>query len=133
MEHEAYEAEKARIERFYQKWREPLGLDGWDVARTYHDGPYVQEGGVESGTASTHVMWEYRYAALSFNIQKTRELPDERLEDVVLHECMHILLHELRPLREQGADATIANAYDRMHEERVATSLAWAFMRARET
>ncbi len=121
MKDEAYEAEKARIEGFYARWRSVLGLDGWDVARSYFDGEYVKGHGETSDAAagSASVRWEYRHATLSFNVQNTRDLDDAEMEAIVVHECMHILLHEMR-------DDT---ATDIKHEERVATSLAWAFMR----
>ena len=57
-----HEEQQARVEAVYAKWADRLGLYGWDVTRTYHDGQYIQGDGVASGeaAASTNAQWEYR-------------------------------------------------------------------------
>ena len=118
---DSMDEEQARLEGFYSKWSESLGLDQWDVTRHYFDGEFVQGDGAPSvaAAASTHVQWEYRHASISFNMRLTTPLTDERAEALVLHEAMHVLLNEMR---EDGMK----------HEERVATTLSWAFMRTEQ-
>lgn len=111
-------AQQKRIEKLWKKWCDRLGMYGWDVTRTYHDGPYIQADGLNSdgGVASTSARWQYKHGAIAFDVTQTAKLSDERLEYVVVHEIMHIWLNEMRS---DGLD----------HEERVATELAWAFLR----
>jgi len=124
-----YETEKERVESVYQKWRPILGLDSWDIARNFHDGEFVEDDGSPSqgAVASTAARWQYQHGSIDFNLRRTADLPENRLEGVVIHECMHILLNEMRSLCTKGHKIAIK------HEERVCTMLAWAFMRTQMT
>ena len=112
--------QRRRIERFWKKWRRTLGLDEWETALNFNDGEYIQQDGEASGeaVASAHARWQYRHASVSFNLERVARLDEEDLEQMVIHEAMHIILNEMR---EEGVK----------HEERVASSLAFAFMRSR--
>lgn len=124
MTDEEYEAERARIRAIYDRWEPVLGLDAWLITLDYHTGPYVCADGTPSGnayaTAAPH--WDYQSASLSFNLQKTRTEDDDDLEDIVVHECVHVLLHELR--------GTAAMDDHQEHEEHAATMITRALIRA---
>ncbi len=38
-------SQQRRMERLWKKWRDRLGLYGWDVTRTYHAGDFIQADG----------------------------------------------------------------------------------------
>lgn len=110
-------SQQRRMERLWRKWGDRLGLYGWDVVRTYHDGDFIQADGRPSTDAagSTHVDWEYRQASIAWNTQALSKYDDAHAEVMIVHEIMHILLNEMRET-------------DIKHEERVATTLAWNFV-----
>ncbi len=113
-----HEEQQERVEAMWEKWRDRLGLASWLVNRDYHDGEYVQGDGRSSSDAiaSADVDWAYQRATLSFNLQKVEHQDDAALENVIVHEAMHILINELR---EDGMK----------HEEHACTMLAWALIR----
>ncbi len=112
------EEQQARIEAIWERWHSRLGMYGWDIGRSYHDGPYTQQDGLPSGdaVASTHVRWPYKSGSIAWNTALTEGIDDEHLEGILVHEVMHVWLSEMRS---RGLE----------HEERVATELAWAFLR----
>lgn len=127
-----HEEQQARIEAIYARWRPVLGLDEWEVRRDYHDGHFVTNDDEVSGEAlaSTSVQWEYRRAQIAWNTRFAEESDDDGLEYAVVHEAMHILLNGQRAMRERGD--TVGREYERLFEEHTATTLAWAFIRAKE-
>ena len=124
-----HEAERGRVEAVYQKWRPILGLDSWEVTRRYHDGTFVEADGSpsENAAASTLARWEYQHASIDFNLRLIADEDDEHLAYIIIHECMHILINEMRSLCTKGHKIAIK------HEERVCTMLAWGFMRTQMT
>ncbi len=113
-----HKTQQARLERIWRRWHGRLGMYGWDIRRDYHDGEFVAQDGEASGQAlaSTHVDWRYKHGSIAWNTALAAGMDDERLEYALVHEIMHVWLHEMRT---EGLD----------HEERVATELAWAFLR----
>lgn len=113
-------AERKRIRAIAKRWYRPLGLDEWRLTTKYTVGPLIVDGRVSPEVVGcATVRWEYRDAVLEFNLEKTAGLSDEDLEEVYLHEAMHILVNELR---EEGI----------AHEERVCSGLAFVLMRLRK-
>jgi len=110
--------QRRRVERLWKAWHGRLGMYGWDIRRTYHEGDFITQDGLPSGpaVAVTSVDWRYKHGSIAWNLVEVAKLDDERLEYCVVHEIMHVWLHEMRT---RGLD----------HEERVATELAWAFLR----
>ena len=119
MKDEEYEAQKSRILALIDKWVTPLGLRWWRLNFDYNrDGSGMEKDSpIERLAGRTFVNWRYLEATLEFNMSELAALDDERLEYVFVHELMHVLLHEMRS-DEEGID----------HEERVATTLARAFI-----
>lgn len=113
-----HERQEKRIRALYKKWAPLLGMGEWDVTMRFHDGQYVQPDGVASGSAigTSSTDWEYRRSTIDWNTSLCALETDDRMEGHVIHECMHVLLGEMD---EDGVK----------HEERVVTSLMWAFLR----
>lgn len=117
-----WKAERKRIRRIGKKWRHVLALYEWDLTTHFVDGPLIVDGTLAPDAAGcASVDWQYRHADVSFNLEKTAKLTDTKLEEVYLHEMMHVLLHEMRE-----------HDPELKHEERVASTLAFAFMRTRK-
>lgn len=114
-----WKAERKRIRKIANRWYRPLGLDEWRLTTRYTQGNLIVDGAVSSAAVGmASVRWQYREAELDFNLEKTAKLSDEDLEEVYIHEVMHVLLNEMR---EEGIE----------HEERTAQTLMFAFMRLR--
>lgn len=113
-------AERKRIRAIAKRWYNVLALYEWDLSTKFVDGSLIVDGALNHDAAGcASVDWEYRQATLQFNVQQTARMTDSELENVYVHEIMHVLLHEMR---EDGIK----------HEERTASTLAFAFMRARK-
>lgn len=126
-----YRRQKRRVERVFDRWRAPLGLGWWRVGLVWsrerdrvRPDTDVAANGVEVTAARTTVSWPYREATIEFFLPALEDVSDERLEYIVVHECMHILVNEMRWV-DGGADNI-------EHEERVVTDLAKAFRWVRD-
>ena len=110
--------QQARVERYLQKWVEPLGLSNWRFRYFYYGGPYKDGNGAvkENRLASCEPNWPYMIADLRFDLSEVGS-KDEQVEETVIHELLHCILSECEV---EEVD----------HEERVATMLARAFLRA---
>lgn len=115
-----HDRERKRIRRIFREWRDRLFLADWKVVTAYEDGEFVSGDGEASGeaVATCHADWRYRHATMTFNTRRTRDMDDETLTQTVIHEAMHIHLHEMRFYDEGGIG----------HEERTATTLAQIVM-----
>jgi len=67
--------------------------------------------------------WRYMMFEIWVNLPPLRELSEETIEHMVVHECMHVFLNELRI---EGSEQ------HNNHEERVATMLENAFLYVRD-
>ena len=118
-----WKRQRRRIRALLKKWRFVLTLDEWDITNNFVDGPIVVDGEVSSdAVASARVRWEYRRATLSWNTQEVAKLNDADLEEVFLHESMHVLLNEMREVVAGNIKA----------EERSATTFALVVRRVLE-
>ena len=117
-----YRREKARVEKLLKAWTYDLGLRWWKLKFHYFREPlppYEGEGSSADAAMDCRADWRYTRAGIRVNLLATKELSDDDLEWAVVHECMHVFLHEMR---EGGLE----------HEERVASTLASAFLWARD-
>lgn len=126
MDDAEYEGLKGRVLALCEYWQKRLGLKWWDIDQTFvRDASEFSTDGAPTPETAANCFAEWRYlrARVSFNMHKiyTHELPDEKLEEVVVHEFCHVLVNEMR-----GADFDIA------HEERVCTTLSKAFIWTRD-
>ena len=121
---------QARIETIAHEWKECLGLSWWNVSFHYYrdSGVYAESGeNLSPGSkAYTSASWAYLDAAIHFNLSGLFDYNDTQLEEVVVHELTHILVHEMR------SGTRCDCPYDIRHEERVCTTLQRAFVWTKE-
>jgi hypothetical protein len=111
---------KDMIKAAFKKWLKPLGLLWWDVKINLRDDPeeisqhFRDPGDDEVVAAVTYVKWQYASASIDVNVPAFAGLDQNKIERIVVHECCHILVNEMR----EG---------EIHHEERVVTQLTKAF------
>lgn len=129
-----HEEQKARIRGLFDRWRNVLSLDEWEVTLEYTNGAFIKRDGVSSGKAMavTFTDWEYRRSTIQWNTDITDCQDDDELEYALVHEAMHVLLNGQRALRERSEGGDAYRAYESLFEEHTATTLARAFIRAKE-
>ena len=125
-----FEALRHRLLAVLERWRSPLGLNWWRLTYEYDRTgqdlrlPESSPAGLKTFVAAeTTPDWKYLHATILFNMPKLQEADDEYMEYIVVHELMHVLLHETREGRSEDGW---------LHEERVATTLAHAFIWTRQ-
>lgn len=91
-------------------WRANTGLSFWNINVQFAD--YL-DGGCTAGSCAAN--WKYLNATLTFSDDAIKNMDRNELEELVVHEMMHMLLNEMREGKIK-------------HEERVATQLQKAFM-----
>lgn len=120
-----YNKQKKRIQLLHKKWHDTLGLSWWRVTYAYsregigkHEAAYESESAGMIG-AMCETDSNYLTATITFYLPNLAEISDDILEEIFLHECMHILIN---PMSHKDKSA---------EEERVATmlarALAWAY------
>lgn len=107
-----------RAKRAFGKWMEPLGLLWWDLTIRYYDEPIeiinrFDWDNDHITVARTLADWRYGTATIDVNVPALKDMSDEEIERVAVHELIHILVNEMR----EG---------DIKHEERVVTALTKA-------
>lgn len=121
-----FEAQKGRLRELAQRWAKPLGLGWWEITHEYaRDGYEPPKEPADGAKSVAHCKpdWRYAHALIVWNMAAVADTEDEELEYIFVHELMHIFLHEMRWYdHEHGLD----------HEERVATTLAKAFLWLRD-
>ena len=126
-----FEQLKGRIDTIIDEWRECLGLNSWHILFYYHrdSGAYIESGeGLTAGSkAHTSALWAYLDATIHFNLSGLIAYTDAELEVVVVHEYMHIFVHEMRSVTNCECEQ-----FDIRHEERVCTTLQRAFVWTKE-
>ena len=94
-----FASEQRRIRAVAKRWKDTIALGAWKIDFTYHDGPYVIDGAMNSeAVGSCLARWQYQTAHLEFNTQETAALEDAALEEYVVHELVHALVNEMRPM-----------------------------------
>ena len=124
-----FAAQQSRLRVLSDRWLKPLGLGWWKIdvayAREEYRPPDHAGTSKDDSVAHCHVDWRYVEACITWNMPKLPELNDDELEMAFCHECAHILLHEMRWTADNSADSLD-------HEERVASTLAKAFLWLRD-
>lgn len=124
-----FDPQKKRIQVLADKWLAPLGLLWWRIDIEYSRGPLIIDGKPSEETiGKASVKWEYQAATLSFNLAKFVSFTDEEAEAVFVHECCHVLVHQMREWCQ--TETLPADTMDRVmkHEEYVVSSMAKAFI-----
>ena len=115
------ERARALVEASLKKWLKPLGLLWWDVQVHFYDDPadivnvFKCDEDQVIVVARTYVTWQYATANLHFNLIALVGMSDDKVERIVVHELVHILINEM-------------NEQEQHHEERVVTGLTKAFL-----
>lgn len=134
MNDKEYNEQRDRLLTLADKWIAPLGLKWWHVKFEYSRESLSTQGQKASGRscqAQTIVDWEYLNATITFDMQAIVDESDKELESTFVHECCHILIHEMRMWA--GPEFTREKQDEAIkHEERVVTLLAKAFLWTRE-
>jgi hypothetical protein len=92
-----YQTQKNRVRKLWDKWFKPLGL-GWWAVDLYRERERDEEQPSQIGKTETR--WQYRSAAVSFNLPIVADLDDTRLEEAIVHEMTHILVGGIHDLRD---------------------------------
>jgi hypothetical protein len=102
------------IQEYAVWWTKVLGLGHWDLSFKCADGTIEPASG-DTVAGEANVSWKYENAVITFYPDVLKDMSEDEIEKLVVHELMHVFLNEMR---EEGID----------HEERVATMLAKAFL-----
>jgi hypothetical protein len=123
-----YAEQKDRIIALSDKWLKPLGLGWWDIRLTFQRSGYMEpkQNTRDRSVAKCDCDWRYGHAEITFNMPLVAEQNDDDMENIVVHELMHVFLNEMRWARQDGQD-------DIDHEERVASTLTKALLWLRES
>lgn len=123
-----FEEQKARLKVLVDRWVKPLGLGWWKIDMEYAREEYrpAKENTRDAEVAHCACDWRYGEACITWNMPKLPGLNDDELEWAFVHELMHIFLNEQRWTADNSADSLD-------HEERVASTLAKAFVWLRES
>ena len=101
--------------RWWVRW---TGLGYWRVNTVWKEVIQMDHGGYN--TAALCVCdWRYQEATITFGMEKIRQIKRSDIEQLIVHELMHVFLNEMRA---EGIE----------HEERVATQLQKAFLWVRD-
>lgn len=95
-----YRKQKARVKKFWGKWFNTLGLHWWGID-LYWQRERNEDEPSELGHTSSN--WQYRTAAVTFNIPVVAEINDDKLEEAVVHEMTHILVAPIQDFRDDQA------------------------------
>lgn len=126
MDDKEYEAQKARVKALIDKWLTPLYLKWYDLDIDWHREKHCEH---PDDAFRVNSRWRYADATIYAYLPNIVDYDDEHLELVFIHECMHIVVNEMRPM---DGDAH-AHPDDWLeHEERVCTMLAKAFQCVRD-
>lgn len=123
--------QRKRLSVLADKWITPLGLKWWKIDLVYAREPLDSSKPGFYCQAKTSVAWEYLDAKITFAMAEIADVSDDKLEEIFVHECCHILVNEMRmwapeEVSKEKMDEAIK------HEERVVCGLASAFLWTRE-
>lgn len=115
-----YEKERRRVRKLWDKWFRPIGMGWWQVDLSW---AREREEDEPATAGMTTTNWQYRTAHVTFYLPATMELDDEKLEEVVVHELVHILCG---PIQDMSTDER------REITEHTVTTIARSIIWARE-
>lgn len=108
---------KKLIRKYFRWWTHWLGLRYGKLDMRFME--FIKDATGPDVAAVCHTDWRYQKTTIEFALHILREMNKKKIEEVVVHELMHIFLNEMR---EKGTH----------HEEHVATCLTNAFMWVKE-
>ena len=113
-----YESEKARVQRYIDKWFPLLHLYEWRRIRMeWFRDKNKAEWQSPDAEMEVSTLWQYAEAYLKIDLTETITESDDEIEFTILHEFCHILVAEMR-----------VGLETRPAEEHVVTQLARAYL-----
>lgn len=123
-----YKQQKKRVEKLLDKWAKPIGM-GWQKLDIVFARDYYTDG--QDILATTHCLWEYRKALITFHMPVVMETDDEKLEHNVVHELAHVLTFPLwQQLDHSNKELRQIGEYT---AECITDALIWARLAGEET
>lgn len=116
-----YEAAKARVQVYIDKWAHEIGIDWWKLTYVWEREPAreMPQGNAWDVVMSTSSTWMYRQATITVYLNALPE-KDADLEHDLVHEYVHVLLgpeqHYIKAKHDEAEAAT----------ENVTMALLWA-------
>jgi hypothetical protein len=95
-----FNQQKKRVQKFWNKWFKTIGL-GWFRVEVHWN--RLRNEDYPDEVAHTTTNWQYRQAAVTFNLPACVDLNDEVLEEAVIHEMSHILVGGIQDFRDDQA------------------------------
>lgn len=125
-----FEVQKKRIRALANDWLGPLGLLYWRIHIDFNRDAAMMVNGAwcDETIGKASVQWEYLTATLSFNLNKIAQKDDDDLEYCFVHECCHVLVHEMREWCQTAHLDSDRQEAAMNHEERVVTQMAKAYV-----
>ena len=119
-----YRTTRDRIRKIWKEWRVNLGLRWWQTRVEF-----VREDNKDhfDCVAKCVVQWEYMFATITCYLPGLAEKNDKDLEETIVHECVHILVNEMREFAPEKLEER--KLFDAMkHEERTVTGITNALL-----
>lgn len=101
MNDQEYKKLKSRIGRLIKMWYKPAGFGWWRTEFVYSRERKPNDDNV---AAETHADFAYSQATITFYLPAMRDMDDDDLEGVVVHELCHLTASSY-PQFEDNADA----------------------------
>lgn len=118
-----YAAQKKRVEKIFFDWRDLMGLNKHRFDLIY-DRSYCSDN--NAAVAEISALWQYKHHSVTFFMPKIVEIDDdEELEESIVHELTHVLVHPVAGSNGSKSDAEIEKV------EYATTSIAMALIWAR--
>ena len=97
-------------------WQKQLQLTHWNIKHNFADDE-LSPGPDLTIRATCNAQWQYLAAVMGWNLRALGDLTPDELDNVIVHELMHIHLDEMCDVSK-----------DEAHEERVVETLARVVM-----
>lgn len=85
-----YKKQKARVEKYLDKWFKPAGFGWFGVSIDFNR--HLKDDREFTSAADTSTHWQYRKAHINFYLPAIVDIDDAELERVVVHELSHVLI-----------------------------------------
>jgi hypothetical protein len=95
-----FNAQQKRVKKVWSKWYDALGLSWYRIDRYWNRS---RNEDCADEVANTATNWQYRTAAITFNLPACVDLDDDKLEEVIVHEMSHILVGPIQDFRDDQA------------------------------
>jgi len=86
-----------KTNRLIKKWKHLLKLGDYTFTVEYKQGSSDYHANGFIGIACTRASWEYRQATITFWIDELADVPEEDIENIVVHELMHTVVAPISP------------------------------------